>query len=205
MGELADITARPLPIISERSWRCGEAAGEWQKAVLKKGRKGVQGSTCEGLVCTPWPPWPRSSLPWGLPHTLPVGPEAHFSSACGLQCLPELCGRRAGLQLSHRHAHARLRAPSIPARTGRLTSRLDFGPASSPQTHLMLCTLGRCWHDAWLCPARLAGALRWDGAWLARPLPCREVLLPSAPSSPSPGDGRPWLRPNATHQSGSPR
>jgi len=41
--ELADVTAEPLSIISERSWRTGEVPEDWRKAnvtpIFKKGKK----------------------------------------------------------------------------------------------------------------------------------------------------------------------
>ncbi|KFO71139.1 hypothetical protein N303_14712, partial [Cuculus canorus] len=48
LKELADVLARPLSMIFEKSWRSGEAPGDWKKAdivcIFKKGRKDDPGN-----------------------------------------------------------------------------------------------------------------------------------------------------------------
>ncbi|KFV79716.1 hypothetical protein N308_03870, partial [Struthio camelus australis] len=48
LRELADVIARPLSILLERSWRTGEVPEDWKKAnvtpVFKKGRKEEPGN-----------------------------------------------------------------------------------------------------------------------------------------------------------------
>jgi len=46
--ELTGVVAKPLPMISEKSWQSGEVPGDWKKGnivpVLKKGRKEDSGN-----------------------------------------------------------------------------------------------------------------------------------------------------------------
>ena len=48
LWEMADVIAKPLSMISERSWQSGEVPGDWRKGniapIFKKGRKDDSGN-----------------------------------------------------------------------------------------------------------------------------------------------------------------
>jgi len=116
-----------------------------------------------------------SSLTWDLhPHPLPVGPGAYLSSAWDLQPLLGLCCGVAAVFLPHRG----------PRRSSALTSWPDLELASSPQTCLMMWTLGWTWSPSGSnpCLLRYCGM----GAHPALPSGSPSVPCPLGSSQPLP-------------------